>query len=286
MKRFHDFGVEKAKWITFVQSDFFPNNLKAAKAKYEPLIRKFGELLQTAKTPQELYLLIMKEPMSKRIQLLRIFRKYVSPDTSVEMLKRSGKASELLTEFGDRFRSIELVRERFDSRPQLDEALIALLHEYEDRGKKGYQLTSIFFEWFRRKYGDRFILEGPEGAGKDIELNGVFRDYPTSRPVDFIIQNPSNLPLVIGFARYDSDRGGAQEDDRTGGYGNAVREILRYSDKKGLNLKILFVNEGPGLLLGSMWRDYASLEEISEGRVMVVTLKMLDERLTEEWIKE
>lgn len=94
-----------------------------------------------------------------------------------------------------------------------------------------------------------------------------------------------NVPLVIGFARYDSDRGGAQEDDRTGGYGNAVREILEYSKTKGARLKILFLNDGPGLLSGSMWRDYTSLEDMALGRVMVVTLKMLDERVTREWIQ-
>ena len=34
-----------------------------------------------------------------------------------------------------------------------------------------------------------------------------------------------------------------------------------------------------------MWRDYTSLEDIAQGRVMVVTLKMLEERVTREWIQ-
>jgi hypothetical protein len=49
------------------------------------------------------------------------------------------------------------------------------------------------------------------------------------------------------------------------GYGNAALEILRYSDSKECDLKILFVDEGPGLLLGSNWEDYSGLEGIDKG---------------------
>jgi hypothetical protein len=112
-------------------------------------------------------------------------------------------------------------------------------------------------------------------------------DYPKDRrPVDFVITEEGKAePLVIGLARYDSDRGGSQEDDRTGGYRDFVTEFLKYSDAKGLHLKILFINDGPGLLLGSMWKDYCEVEESGKGRVMVATLKMLDERITAEWIR-
>ncbi|MEE9325600.1 MAG: hypothetical protein V3U90_08650, partial [Dehalococcoidia bacterium] len=88
----------------------------------------------------------------------------------------------------------------------------------------------------------------------------------------------------VGFARYDSDRGGAQENDRPGGYGEKVTQILQYSEARGLNLKVLFINDGPGLLLGSMWDDYARIDKTQGGRGMVCTLKMLDDRLSEEWI--
>ena len=90
--------------------------------------------------------------------------------------------------------------------------------------------------------------------------------------------------LAIGLARYDSDRGGAQEDDRTGGYNNCAKEILAYTSSKGLKTKVIFLNDGPGLLLGSMWDDYSKLEKINSDRIMVLTLRMLDERLTEEWL--
>ncbi|MFM6357623.1 MAG: hypothetical protein ACKPH7_13435 [Planktothrix sp.] len=45
------------------------------------------------------------------------------------------------------------------------------------------------------------------------------------------------------------------------------------------------MNDGPGLTLGSMWNDYASLETAGKGRVMVCTLKMLDERFTRDWLE-
>lgn len=279
--RFKDYGREKEKWITFVESDFYPNYLNAARAKYTPIFERFNKLLQAASSSQELFQLIMKESGKLRIQLLRIFRKYVSPDTSVEMLKVKSKTEKIIQEFGSRFRPIEIVRERFEPK---DKGLVAILREYEDRGRKGYEVSSTFFEWFRRIFSRReFSIEGPERAGKDIYLDEVLDGYPRHRPVDFLIRY-RETPIIVGFSRYDSDRGGAQEDDRTSGYRGVVNEILDYSDKKNLGLKILFVNEGPGLLLGSMWGDYSSLEGIREKRVMVVTLKMLENRLTKEWM--
>jgi hypothetical protein len=56
----------------------------------------------------------MKEPGNRRVQLLRIFKKYISPDISVEMLKPAAKTSILIQHFGDRFRSIEIVRQSFN----------------------------------------------------------------------------------------------------------------------------------------------------------------------------
>jgi hypothetical protein len=49
-------------------------------------------------------------------------------------------------------------------------------------------------------------------------MGEVFPDYPNpNRPVDFVIRDEKDV-LAIGLARYDSDRGGAQEDDRPGQY--------------------------------------------------------------------
>lgn len=49
-------------------------------------------------------------------------------------------------------------------------------------------------------------------------------------------------------------------------------------------MKVIFLNDGPGLLLGSMWNDYAYIEELWGGRVRVVTLRMVPERITQQWL--
>ena len=40
-----------------------------------------------------------------------------------------------------------------------------------------------------------------------------------------------------------------------------------------------------GLLLGSMWEDYSCIEERHQNEVKVLTLRMIDERLTQEWLE-
>lgn len=87
------------------------------------------------------------------------------------------------------------------------------------------------------------------------------------------------------MARYDSDRGGAQEDDRTGGYHNCANEILSYAQNHNLKTKVIFLNDGPGLLLGSMWDDYARLEQSWTGKILVLTLRMVTERIILDWLR-
>lgn len=161
-----------------------------------------------------------------------------------------------------------------------------MLWEYKDRGKKGYDLTEKFFAMFRSAFPD-LPLSGPERAGKDVRLGDVFPGYPeVNRPVDFIVRSTDGSEvLAVGLARYDSDRGGAQEDDRTGGYRHCAAEILDYARKKGLRTKVIFINDGPGLLLGSMWEDYGSLEKSRAGKILVATLRMVPERITREWLE-
>jgi hypothetical protein len=221
-----------------------------------------------------------------RVQLARVFRKYVSPLTPVEMLKRKRDMQAILTNFRANFRAIPQVQAAFLSRPMPDEVLCALLWEYKDRGKKGYDLTERFFSIFRA-YFPQFIIEGPERAGKDIFLGDILNQYPNPRrPIDFFIYESNKRDvLVIGFARYDSDRGGAQEDDRPGQYSSAISEILTYCHANSLRTKILLLNDGPGLLLGTMWRDYIKLEESHPGEVIVATLRMIPERLTLSWLR-
>lgn len=282
-QKFRDYKSEGANWITLATGEFYPDILIDACQLYRPVLEIFGQLLKSSESSQRLFIgtTEVKQPWM-RIQLARVFRKYVSPNTPVEMLKKKSSVQWICDEFGKGFRPIAEVQKAFNSRPMPDEALCAILWEYKDRGQKGYDMTERMFELLRLKFPD-YVLEGPERAGRDILLGEVFPDYPKpDRPADFVIKKDGVI-LAVGFARYDSDRGGAQEDDRTGGYHNASSELLEYAKGKELRTKVIFVNDGPGLLLGSMWNDYSYLEEMSDD-IKVVTLRMIVDRINEEWL--
>ncbi len=284
-KKFGDYKADGHLWITLSTGEYYPDILPLACELYKPVLVLFGDFLAKAHSSIDLFLSIATvDETWMRVQVSRVFRKYVSPETPVEMLKKRSAAKEICERFGKGFREITEVRRHFKERPLPDEALCALLWEYKDRGKKGYDLTERLFTILRETFKD-LTMTGPERAGKDVLLGSVFKDYPKpDRPVDFVISE-GGKPLAIGLARYDSDRGGAQEDDRTGGYRDATQEILAYADEHGLTTKVVFLNDGPGLLLGSMWDDYAYIEDHWPGRVKVVTLRMIPERLTLEWLR-
>lgn len=285
-KEFADYKADARNWITLATGEYYPDILEGACELYKPVLVLFGQLLKSSESSNRLFLQIAEQTDGwMRVQLARVFRKYVSPETPVEMLKQKAKAQKICDEFGKGFRPIQKVQAAFLSRPLPDEALCAVLWEYKDRGKKGYDLTERFFSLFRSTFPDLQII-GPERAGKDVLLGQIFENYPKpDRPVDFVIYDDAKKEaLAIGLARYDSDRGGAQEDDRTGGYQNCADEILNYAKKRGLRTKVIFINDGPGLLLGSMWNDYAHLERSRSGKILVATLRMIPERITREWL--
>lgn len=281
---FADYKADGHLWITLSTGEYYPDILPLACELYKPVLVMFGHILESAHSSTNLFKSIAAiKQQWMRIQVSRVFRKYVSPETPVEMLKKKSAAAQICEQFGSGFRDITEVQRRFKERPLPDEALCALLWEYKDRGKKGYDLTERLFTIFREEY-PTMVVTGPERAGKDVLLGEVFKDYPKpDRPVDFVIYDQGS-PIVIGLARYDSDRGGAQEDDRTGQYRDCASEVLAYAKKYNLNLKVVFLNDGPGLLLGSMWNDYAYLENI-DPHIRVVTLRMVKERLTIDWLR-
>lgn len=286
-KQFADYKENAHSWITLSSGEFYPDILEDAVTLYTPVLELYKKLLLTSASSAELFLKIaeINQPWM-RVQLSRVFRKYVSPSTPVEMLKKKTQANKIVSQFGNRFRPIPEVQTAFMSRPLPDEALCAILWEYHSRGQKGYDLTEKFFELFRAYFPDLHI-QGPERAGQDIRMGNIFTDYPNPhRPVDFVISEKDNETiLAIGLARYDSDRGGAQEDDRIGGYKNCANEILSYAQENNLNTKVIFLNDGPGLLLGSMWADYSAIEKSWPLQIMVLTLRMIPDRLTLEWLR-
>jgi hypothetical protein len=283
---FADYWEDAANWITLAGGEYYPDILPEACELYKPVLVLFGQILKRSESSRALFMNICElRETWMRIQLARVFRKYVSPSTPVEMLKGKRKASTICERFGEGFRPIQRVQAAFLSRPIPDEALCAILWEYKDRGKKGYDLTEKFFSVIRNQLPD-ITVTGPERAGKDILIGSIWPDYKRPKhPVDFALKRGDEL-LAIGFARYDGDRGGAQEDDRTGGYHGAAAEVLAYAvTETTRKVKLIFLNDGPGLLLGSMWRDYAALEDVGEGRIMVCTLRMVPERLTIDWLE-
>lgn len=283
---FADFEKEGHLWITLSTGEYYPDILSLACELYKPVLVTLGQMLERSHSSMDLFMAISEvAPQWMRIQLCRVFRKYVSPDTPVEMLKKKSAARSICDNFGKGFRPINEVQMRFSERPMPDEALCAVLWEYKDRGQKGYDLTERLFTIIREQFPTLRVI-GPERAGKDILLGEIFESYPKpDRPVDFVILD-GDQPVAIGLARYDSDRGGAQEDDRTGQYRDCAQEVLGYAAKRGLNTKVIFLNDGPGLLLGSMWRDYAYIESTGKGKIKVVTLRMIPERITLEWLRK
>ncbi len=285
-KSFADYRPDAANWITLATGEYYPDILPSACELYKPVLVMFGQILKRSESSSALFHNICDiTEVWMRIQLARVFRKYVCPALSVEMLKKKSQAEKICDDFAKKFRPVNQVQKAFASRPIPDEALCAVLWEYKDRGKKGYDLTERFFAMIRGQLPG-YSITGPERAGLDIRLGTVWPDYPKpDRPADFIIAREGTV-VAVGFARYDSDRGGAQEDDRTGGYRDCAGEILGFASKKGLKkLKVIFLNDGPGLLLGSMWADYTYIEESARGRIRVVTLRMVPERITAAWLE-
>ena len=287
MRSFREYQPnERRNYITLSTGEYYPDILVDACKLYSPVLTIFSDILHHSGSSVSLFLSISEVSNQwMRTQLCRVFRKYVSPETPVEMLKKNTKARQICDEFGEGFRAIHTVQEMFDSRPFPDEALCAILWEYKDRGKKGYDLTKKFFDLMQTKFPDMCIW-GPKRSGADVQAIEVWADYPNnSRPLDFIISSPDKKTIyAVGLARYDGDRGGAQEDDRTGGYKNCSDEILDYVHSHELKTKIIFLNDGPGLLLGSMWEDYSKIEERHPNEVKVLTLRMIDERLDRTWL--
>jgi hypothetical protein len=277
---------EAHDWITLATGEYYPDILTDACLLYSPVLELFGQLVRSSETSDRLFRQITDVRSSwMRIQLCRVFKRYVSPATPVEMLKRKIDLNNIIERFGRDFRPVQEVQAAYNRRPNPDEPLCALLWEYKDRGKKGYDLTERFFDLFRSRFPD-IPIQGPERAGRDVLMREVFADYPNpDRPVDFVIYNKDkSTVLAIGLARYDGDRGGAQEDDRTGGYRDVAREIFTYARSREESLKLIFLNDGPGLLLGTMWRDYARLELSWKGKIMITTLRMIPQRLTLQWL--
>lgn len=271
----------------------FPEILDVLWHKYESDIRLFSALVAESNTSMELLEKIRSNGFSadQRMSLLKMFRRCVSPILDTEMAKKINKVPtiQLVTHYGHSFKDISMLKQQF-AQLTVEEAsaLAALIGEYDTRGQLGYILTDRFFTWFEQTLGQEFSIAGPRGAGRDVELSTVFTDFDGNYPCDFVIRDRRTHKVVaIGFARYDSTRGGAQSDDRTGGNSDKVAKAKAYwatSPQAAETLRLIFLSDGPGLAHGDTWQESCTLDGSWEGNVRVVTLKLAPSRITSAWL--
>ena len=251
----------------------------------------FRELIVKANTSAELLGLIRDSPRSadQRMSLLKLFRRCVSLACDTESTKKvkTVPTSSIIQNLGHTFKGISKLKSQFCTiRDSEIIALCALLGENDDRGQLGYALTGKLFDWFEEKFKGVFTIEGPRGAGRDIELSSVVPEFNEQCPCDFIIRTANDKNVVsIGFARYDSSRGGSQSDDRTGGNANKVEKMMRFSQECGKTIKIIFLADGPGLVHKDTWAEACKLDGSWNDRVRVSTLKLADTRVTCDWLR-
>lgn len=268
----------------------FPEILGACQKKYDGNIRQFKELIATVDSSAALLSRIRSNSFdaNERMALLKMFRRCVSPVIDTEMAKKIKKVSteSLVATLGHTFKPIALLNRQFAGMSRDHEAaLAALIGEYDTRGQLGYMLTEQFFDWFEHHFQGVYTIEGPRGAGRDVELSSVFSDYVGNYPCDFVIRHAgSGQVRAIGFARYDSTRGGAQSDDRTGGNSDKVSKAMSYSERSGRQFRMVFLADGPGLAHRDTWEEACSLDGTWEDNVRVVTLKTAEAQVNASWL--
>jgi hypothetical protein len=269
----------------------FPELLEILLDKYDEVIDVFCGLIAGAKSSAEVLEKIRsaERDADERMALLKICRRCVAPVLDTETTKKITKVStqSLVEAYGQTFKPIAKLKEQFRNIPkEMRYALVALVGEYDTRGRLGYQLTGTFFDWFEEAFKGKLVIEGPRGAGRDVELATILADYTGAFPCDFVVRcADETTPLAVGFARYDSTRGGAQSDDRTGGNANKVNKMKTYHAKTGKLVKLIFLSDGPGLAHRDTWEEACLLDDIWDDNVRVTTLKLAPERITEEWLR-
>jgi hypothetical protein len=283
---------DPSKIITPIDSAIrFPEVLDILREKYDNAIDIFCELIIASDTSAELLNRIRdaSRDADERMALLKMFRRCVSPILDTETTKKIKKisTSQLIEAYGGTFKPIAKMKNQFTDLPQEHKyALAALIGEYDTRGQLGYQLTGLFFDWFEESFESSYNIQGPRGAGRDIELSKIFPEFKGSYPCDFVIRRTcDSRVLAIGFARYDSTRGGAQSDDRTGGNANKVEKAKAFEDQTKTTFKLIFLSDGPGLMHRDTWEEACALDGQLNGRVRVTTLKLAPKRISSEWLE-
>ena len=269
----------------------FPEVLDACLEKYAADIALFREIIASSGSSAELLLDRIRSPKipsSTRMSLLKMFRRCVSPVLDTETTKKITKVATqtLVDAYGSTFKPIAKLKDQFvNLTTDQQSALAALIGEYDTRGQLGYLLTETFFDWFEVTFAGTLTIDGPRRAGKDVELSTVFPDFKSSYPCDFVIRRVADEKvLAVGFARYDSTRGGAQSDDRTGGNQYKASKAKEYCAETGNAFRLLFLADGPGLVHKDTWAEACEIDGAWDGAVRVTTLKLAPERVTADWL--
>ena len=100
-RTFGDYKAEGHKWITLAGGEYYPDILEDACELYKPVLVTFSQLVKSSESAKALFMGIAGVSDGwMRVQLTRVFRKYVSPETPVEMLKKKTKAAEICDQYG------------------------------------------------------------------------------------------------------------------------------------------------------------------------------------------
>jgi len=277
--------------ITAIDSGIrFPDVVTVMRSKYEADIRLFAELIRQSSSSGDLLARIRTPaiPAPRRMALLKMFRRCVSGVCDTEATKKITTIStqSFIDAYGHTFTPITKLKQQFAAlTPEIITALAVLVGEYDNRGQQGYVLTGLFFDWFEDSFKNQLTIEGPRGSGPDIELSTVLPGFVGGCPCDFVIRQADDRQLkAVGFARYDSTRGGAQSDDRTGGNSGKVYNIRQCCLTQKVNLKVIFLADGPGLTHRDTWKEACDLDCVWDDNVRVTTLKTAPQRITADWL--
>lgn len=278
--------------ITAIESGLrFPEVVPVMRQKYEAAIRQFADLVDESISSEDLLGRIRtpRIPSARRMALLKIFRRCVSGVCDTEATKKITVITtrSLVDNYGSTFKPISKLKEQF---ADLDNELIAVLAvalgEHDKRGQQGYDLAGQFIDWFTDRFKDYLTIEGPRGAGPGIEFETVSPGFKEACSCDFVIRRSLDRGVVaVGFARYDSTRGGAQSDDRTGGNSAKVYMIQKHCLRSRKPLRVVFVADGPGLAHNDTWDEAKKLDGQWKGNVRVTTLKLATQRVTLDWLR-
>ena len=127
-KSFADYKADARNWITLASGEYYPDILNLACELYKPVLTLFGQFVASSGSSRLLFMRINEvEEQWMRIQLCRVFRKYVSPMLPVEMLKKKSLAAAICDQYEKDFRQVHEVQRWFSTRPLPDEALCAIL---------------------------------------------------------------------------------------------------------------------------------------------------------------